>query len=260
MINIVGQTNLIKELNSYSTSTLPHSILLLGSFGSGKHTIAKYISQRFEISLADITNLIGDDNFIDSIYDNNVPYMYLMDLDKIVEKNQNRLLKIVEEPPLNCYLVLLSSDKNLVIETLLNRCRIFQLESYSLDELKTFTNYPIEKDVFETPGQILNFNFNTLDATLTLVDEFLKLLKGKYFSDLLLTSERFNYKEEYDKINLDIFLNILLKTLREKYKENKDINYYNYYLVLDDLKKAFNDKRYNRQTLFENYLVKLWRQ
>ncbi len=47
---------------------------------------------------------------------------------------QNALLKILEEPPLNCYLILLVANANNLITTIKSRCQIIQLAPIPLDQ------------------------------------------------------------------------------------------------------------------------------
>ena len=53
-MNIVNQDRILNYINSKSIDTLPKTILLEGKSGSGRHTIAKYIADKFNLIINDI--------------------------------------------------------------------------------------------------------------------------------------------------------------------------------------------------------------
>ena len=104
---IIGQKKLITKLDSFNLDTFPHSTLFIGEKGSGKHTIINYISENIiNLPIVDISETISYD-YIDLIYRNPNPFIYLVDINKMTEKEQNILLKFVEEPLKNAYIMLL---------------------------------------------------------------------------------------------------------------------------------------------------------
>lgn len=63
---------------------------------------------------------------------------------------QNALLKILEEPPENTFIIIFTSDKNDILPTVLSRCQIIEIENkidYSEEDLKIaleiFNNFSI---------------------------------------------------------------------------------------------------------------------
>lgn len=256
---MIGQLKLINQINNYTYSSLPHSILLLGKKGSGKHTLASYIANKFNLSLIDITEKVLEED-LNNYYISATQLLLLIDLNSITEKEQNKLLKLVEEPPLNCYIALLCNSKDLVLQTLTHRCTELLLENYSKEELQQFTDKEIDTDIFQTPGQIINFNFNTLKDTLELVDKIINKIDKANFANTLTITNKFNFKDEYDKIDLDIFVNALLNKLILRYKEDNNTLYKNYYIITSEFAKKLNNSRLNKQVLVDNYLVKMWKE
>ena len=92
---MVGLESVVNIINSYTLDTLPHSILLNGKEGSGKHVLSDYISDKFNLNLLDITDDLSED-LINNIYRNSSPRLYQIDLRKIPEKDQNILFDIFE--------------------------------------------------------------------------------------------------------------------------------------------------------------------
>lgn len=256
---MVGQLNIVNKINNYSLSDLPHSLLILGENGSGKHTLALYISNKFGLDLIDITEKIFEED-LNNYYINSNPVFLLINLNNSSEKEQNKLLKLVEEPPHNCYLILLCNSRDLVLQTLAHRCTELVLEPYSKEELKQFTDKEIDVTIFKTPGQIINFNFNTLNSTLELVDKVINKLSSASFANTLDITNKFNYKEEYDKIDLNIFMNILLNKLSTKYVEENNKRCKNYYTITLNLINKLKNNRLNKQVLVDNYLTKMWKE
>ena len=256
---MVGQKRILNILSSYSLDNLPHSLLLLGDKGSGKHTIASFLSSKFHLDIIDMTENI-DENYINNIYISTTINFYIIDLSQVVEKEQNKILKLVEEPPVNCYLILLGLDKSLILDTILNRCFILELDEYTQEELQSFTNQTLDFNLFKTPGQIINFNFNTLEDTKDLVSKILNNIDKSSYPNFLKISDKINYKDEYDKIDLDMWINLLLEGFKNKYQESDNNIYKNYYLLTLNLKKRLINPKINKQYAVENYLTKLWRE
>ena len=171
----------------------------------------------------------------------------------------NSLLKIVEEPPINCYLVLMCNHINLTLETIRNRCRIFFLEPYTIEELKTFTNRKdLDLSIFRTPGQLINFNFNTLEITSDLANKLVHKVDKANLPNTLTVADKFNYKDDYDKIDLNIFLNAFLNETKNEYLKVNDLKCFNYYKLAIDLKFRLVDKRFSKRNLVESFLIDLW--
>lgn len=261
---MIGQEKLLNKLNSFNLDTFPHSCLLLGEKGSGKHTIVNYISENIiNLPVVDISETISFD-YIDLIYRNPNPFIYLVDINKMTEKEQNILLKFVEEPLKNAFIILLCDNANLVLNTLYTRCRIFELDSYSKEELEQFISETENKDlitsILRTPGKILNTNLANISDIYNLCITIVEKINVANFSNALSIANKLNYKDEYNKFDLDIFFDTLVYTLYNKYlKENKQ-SIYNMYLLTIQERKKLVDKRLNKEVFVQNFLTKLWKE
>ena len=163
---MVGQENLINKLKSYTIDTFPRTIMLAGEKGIGKHTLAMLIrNEIIKLPLIDITNTL-ESEYIDEIYRNPNPCIYMIDMSEMTEKSQNLLLKFAEEPLNNAFVILLVENKNLILNTILNRAVIFEFEPYSREELSSFITTEMDSDlilkILRTPGKILNTNINNI--------------------------------------------------------------------------------------------------
>lgn len=260
---MVGQARLLKKLEDMTLDNFPKSVLLLGEKGCGKHTYLKLISNKLNLNCVDVTEVISFE-YINELYQRSIPAIYYIDMDNFTDKKQNVILKFLEEPLANSYVVLLSTDKTLLLDTIVNRCVVFEFEKYSVSQLQQFIesgeDVELICNVLKTPGQILESNTDNLiklyDLCLKLVE---KLDKASYVNTLSI-SDKINYKDEYSKFDLVVFFNMLNYVLLEKYKKVSDERIPEYLKKTIQFRRRFEqDKRLNKQQLFENYLSELWR-
>lgn len=261
---MVGQKRLINKLNSFTIDSFPHSCILLGEEGSGKHTVANYIRDNvLHFPLFDITENISDE-YIDMIYRNPNPAIYLINTDKMTEKEQNILLKFIEEPLKNAFIILLCQNSTTLLNTVYNRCVIFELDLYTKEELSEFISSSEDKDlilsVLRTPGKILNTNLSNIRAIYDLCDKMVDKLSIANFSNTLTIVDKINYKDEYNKFDINIFLDMLIYTLYNKYLTENNKKILNMYLLSVNARKRILDKRINKEIFMENFLTKLWKE
>ena len=129
---MIGQINLQKMLYKHSFYELPQTILFLGKRGCGKHTLASELAAHYQKQLVDMTDNISLD-YIEDIYTRSIQCIYLVDLSQISIREQNVLLKFIEEPVKDSHIILLCTSDEMVIPTVLNRCVIYEFERYSKD-------------------------------------------------------------------------------------------------------------------------------
>lgn len=261
---ILGQETLIEKLDKFTLSDFPKTILLQGLRGSGKHLICNYISSKFNIPLEDISKSINIDK-IEEIGNRVEPYLYIIDMNILLSKNkldkeQSVLLKFIEEPLANSFIIILCEAIDQVLPTILNRCIVFNMNSYSRDILMRFTDSEDNNlilTVAKTPGQILEIKGEKLSDILTFANKIIdNILKVPYYNALRI-SDKIAFDNEKDKYPLDILLSLILHTLVEKIRVNDiDIYYimYNYFNKLyNQIKKPYINKKY----LFENTIFSI---
>lgn len=259
---MIGQKRLLDRIDKYSLNNFPNTSLILGEDGSGKHLIAKYIADRFNVELVDITKII-DNEVIDNIYRSSSINFYLIDLDELTEKfadkNQNMILKFIEEPLSNAFILLLAENKYALLDTIVNRCIIFDLDKYSDEELLNFTS---NKDIIKlvrTPGKIALCQ-DTISDMNTLCNKIVNDLGKANFANALTIADKFNYSDEYDKFDVDIFLTLLINTFFNNYKDNNNVKSLKMYLLLADEVKKLKDKRLSKKIFMQHLIIKLWKE
>lgn len=265
MEKIFGLDYLTSKFDSYTLDTLPHSILIIGKEGSGKHVISNYLSDKFNLNLLDISDDLSDE-LIDNIYRDVSPRFYLVDLRKITEKEQNILLKLFEEPSANAYIILLANSTFSVLPTILNRGQIFNINIYDKATLMEFAK---EKDVkvdmryfgnvIETPGDIKKlYSSNvSMDTITDLTNKIINKINIASYANTLTIVNKLNFKDEYDKIDVDFFLKTLYYNSAEECIKGNDKAYTIYSNVGETLRKL-TDTRLNKRILVTHMLSEIW--
>lgn len=258
---MIGQEKLLKTFNSFTLDTFPKSSLILGEYGSGKHTLLTNLSEHLKLDLIDITSNISFE-YINDIYSRPIPAIYFIDTSLITEKQQNVILKFLEEPLKNSYVVLLSENKTNLLDTIINRCFIFELEQYARKELEYFIKDDKNKDlilnVCRTPGQILSLNLSNIQDLYQLCDKIVNKLNQASYANTLTIADKINYKDDYNKFDINIFFETLIFTMFNSYLTYNNKNILPLYYLTVEYRKKLRDKRLNKAHFMENYLTNLW--
>lgn len=257
---MIGQERLKEKLFAYTLNDLPHSILFLGEEGCGKHTLVKELANNLNLSLVDISDSISLET-IETINVNPVPTMYLVDTSVLTERHQNVILKFLEEPNNYTYIVLIASNKSYLLNTIVNRCIIFEFDKYTREQLETFiedtTNVNKILEVCDTPGKVLSLNGNLNDLD-KLCNTIVEKVHSANFSNTLSIVSKVNTKDEYDKFDFKLFFNMLLLSCYNHYATTYDNRYLEMYKFTSNYVKRLRDSRLNKELLLENFLTNLW--
>lgn len=265
MKEIVGLDYLLEKIDGYTLDTLPHSMILVGKAGAGKHVVSEYIGSKFNLNILDITEELSEE-LIYNIYRNPLPRLYLVDLRKITDKEQNILLKLFEEPSDNAFVILLANNQFNILPTILNRGMIFTIINYSKKDLEDFCNANNLKidlkyigDVLETPGDLLkvdSLNVNMEDITV-LVDKIIHKLNIASYANTMTIINKLNFKDEYDKIDVDFFLRLLYNNSVKEYL-NGDVQVLKLINIISENIKKLKDNRLNKKLLVSHMLSQMW--
>lgn len=254
---MIGQVSLLKKLDRFNLDNFPHTVLLNGEPGCGKHLYCSLISEKLNIELVDITKSISLDLITDIILSNSIG-IYLIDTDLITEKTENVILKFIEEPLKNCYIILLSSNKDSLLPTIRNRCRIIDFEPYTKTELSSFKATEVDDiilDICKTPGQVISLsNSDNLTKSFDLAKKLVDKFSVASYGNILNISNSISFKKEEDKLDYDCFCSCLIYIITQKILEDPDNKYIGLYNLTDELIKNNKIPNLNKQYLFEKYL------
>lgn len=238
--------------------------IIIGEEGSGRKTLVGYIANNLSIDIVDITETISLET-INSIYLSTEKHAYVIDANKLTEKEQNTILKFIEEPPVSAYIFIVCENETDVLPTIYNRCNVIHLHPYTTEELKDICKfYGVNAEdellrIFRTPGKLLRISkLQNLDSYKMASQKVVQSIKrASYVNALKLTSwfvPGKNNKEPTFDIN--IFIQFMKYYINEHVKKGNN-EYYNFISVLLKYEKDLNNKYYNKKFLLDRLFYDL---
>lgn len=256
---IIGQQNLLNKLNQYTINTLPDALLFIGEPGCGKHTIAKYLADRLKLDYEVVSKDFSIEDLIN--YQQEVILkLCIIDIDEYTIAKQNLFLKLLEEAPQNIFFVVLTTSEFNVLPTIINRTVKYYFESYSELELQE-TGIKIDNNLIykicNTPGQLIELNQKQFETTSDLAETFLLKANSMAISELLVYALKFNYKEDYDKLDPILFCKLLAYYAYSYYIETQLEYYYKIYIQTTMFLSKLLYKILNKENLMYNFLLNI---
>ena len=252
---MIGQQKLLNLIDKHiSNSTMPRTVLLEGEWGCGKHTVAKYISDKLAMQLLDISDMLNQET-IEQITLSATPRVYLINCSSISVKDQNTILKFLEEPLKNSFILLLSENKATLLNTVVNRCIVWSFEQYTNDELLSFSEDGTIPKFSNTPGRVIEFSKYPIDDMYAFSKKILLQISMANHSNILTIPNKIAFKTEEDGFPFDVFTYILINAGCELYRECSIP-----FSVYERTNQFYNDCKIahiNKKHLFEHYLIEL---
>ena len=258
---MIGQNKLNNKLNILTLDSMPRSLILLGESGCGKKMYSQLIADKLNLKLINITNNLNLDYLIE-LKMRVEPYLYLIEASQITLREQNIILKFLEEPLKNSYIIITCEDQSLLLDTVWNRCQRWCFETYTEDELLKFTPHKDYIKIFKTPGKLINLNNDSIDinSIISLCNKIINKIGVATLPNTLTIFNNIAFKDEKDKINLNLFKDIFLYVIEDALiKEGKDkpVLFSMYKVIKDYLYKSKLPK-IDQKPLFDNMLINLW--
>lgn len=260
MQTIIGQEKLLTALESYTARTLPRSLLFVGPSGCGKHTFAKYLAEKFALDFVEVEDTISASD-LDTFMYSTISTLYLIDLTKFSEKQQNQFLKFIEEPTTSVYTVLITNSEAGVLNTILNRCIKYTFEPYTVQQAEVITNTHVNTrafEIFKTPGKLLNLTDTGFNNIIALAENVVYNISTAKYANALVVATKINYKDLYNKIDFNLFFDAVEYIALEDYKINNAQQSLTIFKITNKFKQYANKPTLIKEMLMINYLTEVW--
>lgn len=260
---LLGQDQLKNKLSNITLSTMPHSVLIVGDLGCGKHTLFKMLVDKLNLPFLDITENITSEQIAD-IQLSNTPAIYLIDDTNpkhvLTSKEQNSLLKLVEEPTASTFIVIITENKLSILPTLANRCQCWEFQKYSKNMLVSLNPKLAQYSEFlNTPGQMLNIKEDLILDTLTLADKMIDSMKIASLPNTLMIADKLIFTSSFTELNGELLLKCLLFLINKRLIKQHDNKLYELFDLTAVTESKYNFNHVDRKLLIENYLTQCWR-
>jgi len=272
---MIGQTTILQKIDfAIAKNKFPRFLVIRGVKGSGKKELVKYIANKFECeTLFFGTSVESIRQLITTCYQQTKKLLYVItDAEKLSANAENALLKVVEEPPRNAYIILTINSDSL-LATINSRATTICMAEYSRAELKQYaqdilklkTNIDELLDICDTPGELLTLsaiNYNTVfDYCENVVNLIGKANIGSALRIALKIKLREKDEENNELFNLDIFLKVLSHIYYLRCQDSTGntekfmLNYTCWQYVFEAIKQI--NKNYNKQYIVDELILNL---
>ncbi|MBR3613781.1 MAG: hypothetical protein IKL55_01200 [Clostridia bacterium] len=288
--NIIGNTE-IKEylMKNVKQKNILHSYLFLGTAGIGKLLIAKAFAKNIlclgnneddcnckscmcfdglnhpdfycineegdTIKVETIRNLT--EKVIEKPIVSNKKVYIINDCEKMTKEAQNCLLKTLEEPPEFAIIILISSNENVILNTIKSRCMSVKFKNIDDIELLKYAKEILGYQ--EVSENLLKSFYGSIGKAIKLkdskekydeIDKFVSNLSKKDIIDIMIDG-----KIIYDKENIYDILDYITVCLYAKFNENeKNIYCIKYVNECADRLRTNS----NFDMTIDNLLFKMW--
>ena len=260
---VIGQEKLVKALEGYTLETAPKTILFLGQSGCGKSWIANAFAKQLDLEVVVVQPDSTAEKLIE-YYQCPINKMYLIDLKDIVEKDQNKFLKFIEEPSKTMNIILMAESTVGILPTILNRCVKYVFEPYTPEQLKQFDwavncSEEIAYEICKTPGQLLELSADNLDQALSLCRAIVSSVGKANYANTLSIVTKINLKDDAKKIDFKLFFDLMTYVAFDDYKKNNnELSFKIYLYTIRQQAKALNIN-VAKEAFLLNYLDNIWR-
>ena len=260
---VIGQEKLVKALEGYTLDTAPKTILFLGQSGCGKSWIANAFAKQLDLEVVVVQPDSTAEKLIE-YYQCPINKMYLIDLKDIVEKDQNKFLKFIEEPSKTMNIILMAESTVGILPTILNRCVKYVFEPYTPEQLKQFDwavncSEEIAYEICKTPGQLLELSADNLDQALGLCRAIVSSVDKANYANTLSIVTKINLKDDAKKIDFKLFFDLMTYAAFDDYKKNNnELSFKIYLYTIRQQAKALNIN-VAKEAFLLNYLDNIWR-
>lgn len=259
-----GQESLIKQIQTLIESNkMPHSILLAGPEGCGKKTLSRKIAGWMHLELHEIEDKISAESLEETL-EKQAFMLYSINCSAQDIKAQNSLLKLLEEPRKNMFIVLRATSLLNVLNTVQNRCIKFTFSGYSKEVLREFIADNIEAEdlllnISDTPGDIIKMQNMPLLSMHEFADKILNKMRGANYANSLNILNRIALKNEQNLFDANTFARIFGYCIRESCVCDESYSYEYLLVIFNTFIQNLLKPNVNKKYMWEDFITKLWR-
>lgn len=253
---VIGQEILCNKIEATTVDSFPRTLMLIGDYGAGKHLLCNEIANHLKMNSRDLTADISLE-VIEEIYNRADPFLYIINIDEISVKEQNMILKFIEEPLKNSYIIILTEAGSNVLPTIFNRCQQWRLSPYTYEYLSTFTQDKNILRIATTPGQIIDFINNDFNAIFELATKIVDKIAAANLPNTLTITNKITTKDEKGKIPAKLLIKALVITFRDAFLSSNNRNYLNAYKRTHKLASDSKIRNVDLKYLFDKYLIEV---
>lgn len=156
---VVGQDFVVSTLQKkLDTNTLPHTMLFVGSYGCGKSTLARILSNQSKSlklefdaasnnSVESVRNVINQCKTKPLVADNH--FIIIDEPQRFSKQSWDALLKTIEEPPSFVYFAFCTTESDKVPNTVKSRCETFTINPITSADMFNRLKFICEQEQFE---------------------------------------------------------------------------------------------------------------
>lgn len=245
--------SVVETIDKLITNGFPKSTILYGEEGSGRKSICKYIADRLNIELREVADLSGAYDFVNQT-------LLMVQYNRLSNSDIQSLLKVLEEPPELCTIVIIAETQHSTISMIRNRCVPINMPKYSPKELMDFTDSELVANCCGTPGLAKKLTEETVKSIMDLCSLIIAKMSVASLSNSLQISDRFNLDAETtDKFDVSVFCRIMPTVVLDYYSSHS-ISFYQARLIMvetEELGCEIHRPSYNKRQLFDSYIISL---
>ena len=138
-MQIIGQERVLDQIKNWEK--VPRFIIIKGGKGCGKTLIMNEIVAKLQCLAVECDYKVDNvREMLETAYAIQTPIVYFMEnAEKMSVASRNSLLKVTEEPPLNAYIVLMTSDD--LIGTLKSRAAVIEMQRYEYAHFEEYSQH-----------------------------------------------------------------------------------------------------------------------
>lgn len=230
---MIGQDMLLRISNKLiEKDSFPHILILEGQEGSGRRTISNEIGKMLDsvvieagVSVSDVRSMIENCHKMVNRTLHIIP-----EADTMSVAAQNAMLKVIEEPPNDCYFILTVQNKNALLDTILSRSTHYKMEAYTEQELREYIDTINVDDgtadtmlmLSDTIGQIKQLAEIDVQAFMNYVELVIDNIAEVTGANSFKIAEKIALKKDSDGYDLKMFFKAFMILCLHRMEENKD--------------------------------------